>query len=60
MLVTPIRSLRVVIPARQTPIHRKVWVRAQADRNSHTSSHQAFQSMDGLLAGLPVVSLLGS
>jgi hypothetical protein len=26
-------------------------VRAQADRNSHTSFHQWFQSMSGLLAG---------
>ena len=51
MLVTPIRSLRVVIPARQTAIHRNVRVRAHAERNSHTSSHQCFQSMSSLLAG---------
>jgi hypothetical protein len=55
MLVTPSRSLRVEIPARQRDIHRKVRVRAQAGRNSHTRFHQWIQSMSGLLAdGLDV------
>jgi hypothetical protein len=51
MLVTPSRSLRVEIPARQSAIHRKVRVRAEADRNSQTRFHQWFQSMSGLLVG---------
>jgi len=51
MLVTPSRSLRVENPARQRDIHRKVRVRAQAGRNSHTRFHQWHQSMSGLLAG---------
>jgi len=47
--------LRVVIPARQRAIHRKVRVRAQADRNWHTSFQQWFQSMSGLAQGTPPV-----
>ena len=39
-LVALSRSLRVVIPARQKDIHRKVRVRAQAERTSHTRCHQ--------------------
>lgn len=50
MLVTPWRSLRVEKPAKQTHIHRKERVRAQAERKSHTSCHQSFQSKRGLLS----------
>ena len=60
MLVTPSRSLRVAIPARQSAIHRKVRVRAQADRKSHTRFHQWFQSMSGLLAGWFDASVFGA
>ena len=50
----PSRSLRTVIPAKQRDLHRKVLVRAQADRYSHVRFHQWFQSMkrrksDGIL-----------
>jgi hypothetical protein len=45
MLAPPGRFLRTVIPARQRDLHRKVLVRAQADRNSHARFHQWFQSM---------------
>src|ERR1017187_8986509 len=59
LLVTPSRSLRVENPVRQRDIHRKVRVRAQADRNSHTRFHQWRQSMSGLLAGWLDVSVFG-
>jgi hypothetical protein len=49
----------VAIPARQRAIHRKVRVRAQADRNWHTRFHHWFQSMSGLLAGRLDVSVSG-
>ena len=40
-------------------IHRNVRVRAHADCNSHTSSHQTFHSMDGLLSGHVVFRFWG-
>ena len=57
--MTPRRSLRAVIPARQKAMHRQVRVRAQADRIWHPSFHQWFQSMSGLLAGGLDIPVLG-
>jgi|GEM_PF-5876699 len=45
--------------ARPTAIHKNVRVRAQADRNSHTSYHQCFQSMVSLLASRYIFHSLG-
>src|ERR1039457_1139122 len=52
-------AMPVPAPARQSAIHRKVRVRAQADRNSHTRFHQWFQSTSSLLAGWLDPSVLG-
>ena len=49
MLVTPIRSIRTVIPARQTIIHRKVRVRAHAPRSWLASFHHFPHSIGFLL-----------
>src|ERR1017187_4464571 len=40
VLVTPSSSLRVVIPARQRAIHKKVLFLAHVDLNWHTRVHQ--------------------
>lgn len=49
MLVTPSRSMRTVIPARQTIIHRKVRVRAHEPRSWLASFHHFPHSIGFLL-----------